>query len=77
MQDLSHFQFDRSPLWEDILKRLKDMIIVEVSEALTQEMDKEIRSHQCGRAEALTDFMHSLTEAWENANPDKKIDLNA
>gem|GEM_PF-6534454 len=53
------------------------MIIVEVSEALTQEMDKDIRSHQCGRAEALTDFMHSLTEAWENANPDKKIDLNA
>ena len=77
MINLSHFQFDSNPLWDDILKRLENMIEVEVSEALIQEMDKEIRGHQCGRAEALTDFKHSLIEAWENANPDKKVNFDA
>ena len=75
--DLSHFQFDTNPLWDDILKRLKDMVEVEISEALTQDISPEIRNHQCGRAEALTDFRYSLIESWENANPDKNIDFNA
>jgi len=68
MMDLSHFQFDKSPLWDDIQKRLKDMIEVEMSEAIGQAVSPEIRSHQCGRAEALADFKHSLMETWEKAN---------
>jgi len=68
MMDLSHFQFDTNPLWDDIQKRLKDMIEVEMSEAIGQDISPEIRSHQCGRAEALADFKHSLIETWEKAN---------
>tara|TARA_R110002020_G_scaffold118191_3_gene270188 strand:- start:435 stop:647 length:213 start_codon:yes stop_codon:yes gene_type:complete len=68
MRDLSHFQFDTNPLWDDIQKRLQDMIEVETSEALTQEVSPEVRGHQCGRAEALADFKHSLIETWEQAN---------
>jgi len=68
MMDLSHFQFDRNPLWDDIQKRLKDMIEVEMSEAIGQDISPEVRSHQCGRAEALADFKHSLLETWEKAN---------
>ena len=77
MINLSHFQFDTNPLWDDILNRLENMIDVETSEALTQNMGNEMRSHQCGRAESLTDFKHSLIESWETANPDKKRVLNA
>ena len=77
MMDLSHFQFDTNPLWDDVLKRLKDMIEVEISEALTQNISPEVRRQQWGRAEALTDFRYSLIESWEKANPDKNIDLNA
>ena len=68
MMDLSHFQFDQNPLWDDIQKRLKDMIEVEMSEAIGQDISPEIRSHQSGRAEALADFKHSLLETWEKAN---------
>tara|TARA_B100000470_G_C19779758_1_gene387138 strand:- start:1263 stop:1475 length:213 start_codon:yes stop_codon:yes gene_type:complete len=68
MMDLSHFQFDQNPLWDDIQKRLKDMIEVEMSEAIGQDISPEVRSHQCGRAEALADFKHSLLETWEKAN---------
>ena len=50
MQNLSHYQFDKNPLWDDIMAKLKNMIISEVSEALAQEVDRDIRSHQCGRA---------------------------
>jgi len=50
---------------------------VEISEALTQDISPEIRNHQCGRAEALTDFRYSLIESWKKANPDKNIDFNA
>jgi len=77
MMDLSHFQFDTNPLWDDVLKRLKDMVEVEISEALTQDISPEARSHQCGRAESLTDFRYSLIESWKKANPDKNVDLNA
>ena len=55
MRDLSHFQFDTNPLWDDIQKRLKDMIEAEMSEALAQDISPDVRSHQCGRAEALAD----------------------
>ena len=68
MMDLSHIQFDTNPLWDDIQKRLKDMIEVEMSEAIGQDISPEIRSHQCGRAEALADFKHCLIETWEKAN---------
>lgn len=77
MQNLSHYQFDKNPLWDDIMVKLKDMIAAEVSEALAQEVDRDIRSHQCGRAEALTDFKYALIETWEKANPGKNIDFNA
>ena len=56
MTDLSHFQFDQNPLWDDIQKRLKDMIEVEMSEAIGQDISPEVRSHQCGRAESLADL---------------------
>ena len=36
------------------------MVEVETSEALTQDISPEARSHQCGRAESLTDFRYSL-----------------
>ena len=68
MTDLSHFQFDQNPLWDDIQKRLGDMLEVEMSEAIGQDISPEVRSHQCGRAEALADFKHSLLETWEKAN---------
>ena len=67
MMDLSLFQFDTIPLWDDIQKRLKDMIEVEMSEAIGQDISPEVRSHQCGRAEALADFKLSLLETWEKA----------
>jgi hypothetical protein len=76
MIDLSHFQFESNPLWNDVIKRLEDMIDSEVSEALTQNISSEARSHQCGRAEALTDFKHSLMESWEKANSGKNMSFN-
>jgi hypothetical protein len=77
MADLSPYQFETSPLWDDIIARLNDMITSEVSEALTQQIDKDIRGHQCGRADALVDFKHTLVDARQSANPDKNIVFDA
>ncbi len=60
MENLSMYQFDVSPLWDDILARLNNSIESEINEALSQSLTSEIRSHQCGRAEALADFRNTL-----------------
>ncbi len=54
------YQFDVSPLWDDILARLNNSIESEINEALLQSLTSERRSHQCGRAEALSDFKNTL-----------------
>ena len=60
MDNLSMYQFETSPLWDDVLEQLTNSIEAEINEALSQSVTSDIRSHQCGRAEALSDFKNTL-----------------
>ncbi len=60
MDNLSPYTFEKSPLWDDIIGRLTVTIESEISEAMAQAVTSEVRSHQCGRAEALMDFKNTL-----------------
>lgn len=63
MENLEPYSFTGpNPLWDDIIKSVKDNIELESSYAVGEDLESDQRAWACGRAAALRDFLVFLEE---------------